>query len=228
MCKLLLFLGMLILLLYLFTIKEGFETPLSDTTSSTPSTPSMPTTTSSTGKYDYLAPLPPSNTWNPEIIKKFVNIYNSNLGTGNDNFMLKSDTFTTDEKGKSLINSALEEEAVSYISNGEFPLDLYVSDYLNNNPTAVPEQKFGSITINNKTISKIMPNRSIYGSYISSSDSKLTPPPDTYDIYMGKKPPPSTSDTTPSTTSTTLSPADIDTLKTVSDVQTLKSICSKY
>jgi len=172
----------------------------------------------SIGKYDYLAPLPLANTWNPGIITKFVNRYNANLGSGNDAKMLKADTFTTDRDSKNLMLNALEEEAVYYINNGKFPLDTYVSDYLNSNPTAVPESKQGSITVNSKNISVFFTNRIIYMIFISVNESKITPLPESYEIFTGKKTP-AASNVASNVSPTSLSP---------SDIQTLKSICSKY
>ena len=189
MYKILLFLGFLIFIL--FSTKQGFEPFLS----------------SSIGKYDYLQPIPTTNTWNQEIKTKFINRYNSNLGNGNDDKMLKPD-----DPLSGIISFSLEEEGVYYNNHGKFPINLYVQDYLNANPDKFPNQTSGSLKMNSTTISQFVPNRLLYAAFIAPYDSKLNPPPEAYNIYLGKKPAVSSS-------SSSLSP---------SDVQTLKSICSKY
>ena len=214
MYKILLFLGILIFILFMSS-KEGFETP--SVTSITDSAKSS-ITTPSIGKYDYLAPIPVGNMWNPDIITKFVNRFNSGLGTGNDDKLVKPD----DQQVKSFSVYALEEEAVYYINHGNFPVCLHVKDFFDANPDVYPPQKVGTLTITTKNISQFVPNRILYASFLAPKESQVNPPPESYEIYTGKKQP------TGISSSSTLSPADIETLKTVSDVQSLKSICSKY
>jgi hypothetical protein len=213
MYTILLFLGILILLCF-FNKEEGFEN-------------------SSIGKYDYLAPVPKTNTWKSDTINQFVTKYNAiNTGIGGD-FVLNTNTFETQGMSKLILENTLEEEGIYYISNGKFPINLYVSDYLTANPSNIPDTKQGSITINNKNISQIYPNRLVYMNFIATKESLLKPPPESYEIYMGTNPSPNTASSsslptsstsssslpTSSTSSTSLSPSDID---------TLKSICSKY
>ena len=206
MYKILFFLGILIFILLIST-NEGFETPsvtsISDTSNSanySSSTSSL--SSSSIGKYDYLAPIPTTNIWNPDIITKFVNRYNSNLGTGNDDKMMKVDDGTQ----KAMVAWALEEEAVYYVNKGKFPVCLHVKDFFDANPDKIPSTKMGSITINTTNISQLLPNRLLYGAFVAPKDSQFKPPPEAYDIYMGKKPPP---DVSSSSSSTSLVPSNV-------------------
>lgn len=183
--------------------KEGFETPsatsISDSANSanySSSSVSIP----SIGKYDYLAPIPTTNTWNPDIITKFVNRYNSNLGTGNDDKMMKVD----EQNQKTLVEWALEEEVVYYVNHGQFPVCLHVKDFFDINPDTIAPQQMGSITINTKTIPQFIPNRLLYGAFVASKDSQLKPPPKAYNIYMGNKPEPEVT-----SSSTTLVPSNV-------------------
>jgi hypothetical protein len=172
MYKILLFLGMLILLLCFFNKQEGF--------------------TNSIGKYDYLAPIPQPNIWTPAVINLFVDKFNSNMGTGNILLMVNKKTFATDSRSKLIMENALEEEANYYITNGKFPINLYVSDYLISNPNSVTPKITGSFNYDNTTISQVWPSRYIYDTIISINESKIRPLPESYEIFKGTKPPPST------------------------------------
>ena len=205
MYKILFFLGILIFIL-LVSSKEGFETPpatsISDTSNSANYSSSSSVSIPSFGKYDYLAPIQPTNTWNPDITTKFVNRYNTNLGTGNDDKMMKVD----DQNQKNLVAWALEEEIVYYVNNGKFPICLHVKDFFDANPDTIAPIQMGSITVNTKTISHFLPNRLLYGVYVAPKESQLKPPPEAYDIYMGKKPKPEVKS---SSSSTSLVPSKV-------------------
>ena len=220
MYKLLFFLGILIFILCM-SYKEGFEIPsatsVTDTANSANYSSNSAISLPSIGKYDYLKPIPIENTWNPDIKTKFINRFNIGLGTGNDKLMLKDDDPLQDK-----VAFALEKEAVYYINNGKFPINLYVKDYLDANPDLFPPQQAGSLTIKPKNLPQFLPNRLLYGAFIAPKDAKREPPPEAYNIYIGDK------TLSGSSSSSTLSPADIETLKTVTDVKTLKSISSKY
>jgi len=230
MYKLFLFILGITIFLMLFTYQEGFEIPSSvsmpSSTSMPSSIPSKPLPGSSTlpgispkpppiGKYDYLAP-PPPDIWNQDIINKFVNKWNSNLGNGNDNYMLDASAFTKSGAGKKIYENVLEEEAVYYINNGRWPINTYVSDYLDANPTAIPDnfklENGTRITRNN--ISQYFSSRVIYAMIIYIKEYQITPPPESILIFSGQKPPP-----LPSQSSTSLSN---------SEIEQLKSICKKF
>lgn len=212
MYKIFIFISVITIFLMLFSYQESFDMP-SSTSSNLPSGSSkLPGTSAPTiGKYDYLAP-PPPNIWNQDIIDKFVNRWNSNLGNGNDNSMLDASAFTSNASGKKIYASVLEEEAVYYINNGKWPINTYVSDYLDANPTAIPDnfklQDGTRMTRDN--ISKYLSNRMIYEMIIYIKEHQIRPQPESILIYSGQKPPPN-----PSESKTSLSSIEFEQLKSI-------------
>lgn len=206
MSKLFVFVLVIVLFLMLFTYHEGLDMP-SVSTSNLPSTTSKPTI----GKYVYLAPPPSPNQWNPDITTKFVNRYNSNLGQGNETEMIGTSN-SNQKKTTDFVLNTLEEEVVFYINNGKFPINTYITDYLDANPTAIPSTaKLSNGTpITSSNISQFYSNRLIYAMIMYTKEMAITPPPESLQIFRGLKPPPN-----PSESKTTLSTMEFEQLKTV-------------
>jgi hypothetical protein len=131
-------------------------------------------------KYDYLAPVP-NSTWRQTTIQQFVDKYNEM-----EKDQLNASTFATDKKGIAYMKHALEEEAIYYSQNGQWPYNSYVSDYLKANPTAIPAgMTVSNTTVNKDNIAQFYPNRYVYMSFISQKESKIKPPPEAYQIFKG-------------------------------------------
>jgi hypothetical protein len=128
---------------------------------------------SSIGEYSYLEPVPKGNTWDNSIQEQFLKVYN------------KNPDIHVDMNG--LIQQCTSKEAQYYINNGKFPYCTYITNYINKNyPKNNPEN-----IIN--TWSKLIPNRIMYLLAIAQTESKESPQPLSYQIYMGTaKPPPPT------------------------------------
>jgi len=177
MKKIYLFILLLVFLLLFLPITEGFifssiKTPL-------------------IGEYDYLAPIPESNTWSQDTIDKFVDKCNS-VNELPAERMLKSDTFI----GVGFLTLALEEEATYFINNGKWPINKYVTEYLIKNnsfmfgkPIPARPGKVYSL----ETIAEMMPNRLIYQLLISTIEMQMNPIPMSYQIFKGTVEPPSSS-----------------------------------
>jgi len=192
-----------------FIPKENFENPgSSEPVKDISDSKSI---SSTIGKYDFLEPIPQPNTWNQDIINKFVDKYNSNLGSDNKNALLNASTFTQDKQSSQIYAFALEKEAVYYINNGRWPMNQYVYNYLNSNIIPKNTKLYnGSFIINNETVSQVYPNRLIYNVYIAPKEGILKPLPESYKIFIGEKPTPS-----PSQTSSSLSNADFQQLQSI-------------
>ena len=98
MNKLYLFILLLICILFLLPITEGFSLSFK------PTSPLI-------GEFEYLAPIPPDNRWTQDTIDKFVDKYNS-VNEMTEYKMLKSETFANKP-----IEFALEKEATYFIDN---------------------------------------------------------------------------------------------------------------
>ena len=131
-----------------------------------------------TGKYDYLFPLLPEDTWGHFTIQKFVDKYNA---MGND--QLNAYTFTENEKGSTLIKNALESEALYYAEHGRWPYNSYVTNYLESNPTM--DLKVGDVTITKENIANYYPNRYVYMLLIAPKEAGIKPLPESYQIFKG-------------------------------------------
>jgi len=129
------------------------------------------------GKYDYLFPLLPEETWGQFTIQKFVDKYNA---MGND--QLNAYTFTEDEKGSTLIKNALESEALYYAEHGRWPYNSYVTNYLESNPINL---KVGDVTITKENIANYYPNRYVYMLLIAPKEALIEPLPESYQIFNG-------------------------------------------
>ena len=161
-------------------------------------------------KYSYLPPIVPDTKWSQDIITKFVDRYNKNLDEKSE-FKMNAVTFATDRISNTIMTDALEEEAKYYIENGNWPYGYYVSDYLNNNPTAIPSNfVLNGTKINQENVSKFLSNRKVYSEFIAFIEAKLDPIPESYGIFNGTQKPPS-----PTESSSTLIGSDYKKLKEI-------------
>jgi|688.fasta_scaffold89734_5 hypothetical protein len=179
MNKLYLFILLLICILFLLPITEGFSFSFK------PTSPLI-------GEFEYLAPIPPDNTWTQDTIDKFVDKYNS-VNEMPEYKMLKSETFANKP-----IEFALEKEATYFIDNGKWPINKYVTDYLTNQKPQPPI--FGQAIPNRpgkvyslETLSTMFPSRFIYELLIAPAEMQVSPIPMSYQIYKGSIPPPASS-----------------------------------
>jgi hypothetical protein len=148
------------------------------------------------GKYTYLPPVVPESKWSQDVITKFVDKYNKNLDEKSE-YRLNAPTFATDRSSNTFMSEALEEEAKYYIDNGKWPYCHYVSDYLNNNPTAIPSNfVMNGKKITQTNVSTFLSNRKVYEQFIMQMEAKLDPQPESYNIFKGTQPPPLASDST--------------------------------
>lgn len=132
------------------------------------------------GKYDYLKPFPKS-VWGPITIQKFVDTYNT-MGVD----QLKASTFAMDTKGSLFMKHATEQEAVYYTSYGRWPINEYVTEYLEANPTTIPTGlTVHKVVLTKDNIDNFYPNRYIYMSFISKKESQIKPTPESYQIFKG-------------------------------------------
>ena len=205
----------------LFSYQESFDMPSTNTSST-----NMPSTTSSNlpsgssklpgtsapsiGKYQYLAPPPSPNEWTPDIATKFVNRYNMNLERGNESEMIGPSN--NKDKTTQIIINTLEEEAVYYITNGKFPINTYITDFLDANPTAIPSTfKLPNGTpITSNNISTFYPNRIVFAFLMYKKEVEMNPPSEALQIFRGLKPPPN-----PSESKTSLSSIEFEQLKSI-------------
>jgi len=136
-------------------------------------------------QFQYLAPIKNSNTWSQNTMTQFAKKWNEKNNASGISVLQDNA-----QSLKFYISNTLEEEALYYIQNGIFPYDSYVTNYLNQNPTVIPTHE----TLANGTplipsnISQMWPNRIAYKQFIAPIESKQTPPPISYQIYMGTIP----------------------------------------
>jgi hypothetical protein len=190
-----LFLGVMIFISF-YKIKEGFDN-------------------SSIGEYAYLKPVPANNTWSQATQDAFLPIYTKSFK--DSGYSGNAPTIAD------IMKDATEEEGKYYISNSKFPWGSYIT---NAYTSAVKKSLAGSDAANNpETIAHfsaeaptVRSTRTAYKAvYELLDESKQTPTPLSYQIYMGTSQPPAA----PSTTSSTPSPSSLST----ADYQSLTSIC---
>ena len=172
MKKIYVFILLLVFLLFLLPITEGFGF----------SSTKIPLI----GEFDYLAPVPESNTWSQDTIDKFIDKYNS-VNKLPAAVMLKSDTIW-------FLPVTQEKEAIYFIDNGNWPINTYVTEYLTKNKPPIfgqplPDRPDEVYSL--ETISEIIPNRVIYQLFISTSEMQMNPLPMSYQIFKGTVEPPS-------------------------------------
>jgi len=111
---------------------EEFSLDTSNITSSN-ITSSISSPTSSVGYYANLSRLSPDNVWSSSTIKSFLDYMNSNLLSQQPNATpLKEDSPTFQDTLKRYQPFATDSEVATYIKNGEWPWNGYVTDYINN------------------------------------------------------------------------------------------------
>jgi len=206
--KTLLFLGALFLGVIIFInfnkIKEGFDN-------------------SSIGEYAYLKPVPANNTWSQATQDAFLPIYTKSFkdsGYGGNAPTIAD-----------IMKDALEEEGKYYISNSKFPWGSYITNAYN---SAVKKSLAGSDAANSpETIAdlsakaqSVASTRNAYKAASALDESKQTPTPLSYQIFMGTAQPPAAPSTTSSTSSTPSStPSPSPSNLSTADYQSLTSIC---
>lgn len=182
-----------------YKIKEGFDN-------------------SSIGEYAYLKPVPANNTWSQATLDAFLPIYKKNV---KDNGF-GGDAQTIADK------NATEEEGKYYISNNKWPWGSYITNAYN---SEVKKSLGGSDAANSpETIAdftakaqSVLSTRNVYKEVSEQRESKQTPTPLSYQIYMGTAQPPASSSTSSATPSPSLSPSKLNLSTT--DYQSLTSIC---
>ena len=127
---------------------------------------------SSNNIYQYLAALPSDNTWSQDTQNSWVEKFNHTLTSlGSSAALLTSPTFN----GINYMTIASEEEAKSYIQNGVWPLDTYITNLYNDK--IMESEKIDNVSEENKTsakqtwdlIQKMYPNRFIYQNVLGPS-----------------------------------------------------------
>jgi hypothetical protein len=139
---------------------------------SSSSSSSSSVTDSSNNIYQYLAPLSPDNTWSQDTQNAWVKKFNELLVSEDPSATLLT---SPSIPNLNFMTAATEEEAKSYIQNGVWPLDTYVTNLYNSLETQ--SNQLNSATDQRKTdeknfwngIQKIYPNRVIYRDFIGPS-----------------------------------------------------------
>jgi hypothetical protein len=175
---------------------------------------------SSIGEYEYLAPIPPNTTWSQDTQTAFTNAWNTNPTTKGATLDLNI-----------MMQEVTEEEAEYFIANGKFPWGSYITNAVQQIPN-VTQQIIDMVQTMN-------PTRQLYrlDSNFLQTESKQTPAPLSYQIYMGTAQPPSdsTSSSDPTSSTDPTDPSDptysTDSTSSQSNVlsnsnyQSLTSIC---
>jgi hypothetical protein len=136
----------------------------------------------SMGEYEYLAPVPPGNTISDEVVKAFLAKYSSvtlaptpppeNLAANKN----------------SLQGDYTEKELQNYIDNGTFSFNTYILNFLNSH--ADVKAKITNVYGSLDNAQKNFGSRIAYRVFILPIESKMNPPPLSYQIYMGTAQPP--------------------------------------
>ncbi len=159
----------IILLSTFFSFREGFGS-----------------SNSSIGEYSYLEPLPKGNTWDNSIKEQILVAINKNNKKNNPN-SYPNTMETLSNYFNIVIPECTSEEAQYYINNGNYPYCTYITNYINKNFSKQ------NPNYNIQQDSEQLPNRLIYAWSIAPIESKESPQPLSYQIYMGTaKPPPPT------------------------------------
>lgn len=156
---------LVVLLIVALSFKEGFET----------------------GTYAYLAPSEPISL--DETTK------NNLIAAGKKTAaILFPDTTFTPEKINQIknqmnnINDVTLEEVNYYIQNNKWPYGSYIMNYLTTNKQALEDRLKNSPFKSVDYLQKVFPTRGIYKYVIGEdTEAKISPPPLSYEIYMGRK-----------------------------------------
>lgn len=129
-------------------------------------------TDSSNNIYQYLAALPSDNTWSQDTQNEWVKKFNDTLTSMDSSAALLT---TPSFNGINYMTIASEEEAQSYIQNGVWPLDTYITNLYNDK--LAQAEKVDTSSSQDKTndakmwdyVQKIYPNRFIYQNMLGPS-----------------------------------------------------------
>jgi len=147
----------------------------------------------SVGEYDYLAPVGPNNKISDEIMKTYVEKYNANA----DSMHTPKMNVTTPENlaifKKQLEPLVKEKELQYYIDNGKYPYDSYVLNALNApDVLSVVSKRYNLKDFTPlEQLQMSVFNRIAYQQFLQNKESQMSPPPLSYQIYMGTSQPPS-------------------------------------
>jgi hypothetical protein len=199
--QVLLFLGAVFLSVMIFIsfykIKEGFDN-------------------SSIGEYAYLAPVPANNTWSQATQDTFIPIYTKNYKAN-----VTGDTSGYVVPIAGIMKDALEEEGKYYISNNKWPYGSYmtntvinlIKENLKNSGKPPDDAVIQRDLIQTQSIYN---TREFYQLLFKDKESKETPTPLSYQIYMGTAQPPADASSASSVYSMTgLSSADYQSLTSI-------------
>ena len=115
------------------------------------------------------------------------------------------------------------EEVNYYIQNNKWPYGPYIMNYLTVNKESLLDKMKGGPFKTLEDLQKVFPTRYFYRYVIETTETQLSPPPLSNDIYMGRKAPPVESEKTPEATETT---ATIRPPFSSDNYSKLQSICS--
>lgn len=133
------------------------------------------------GQYAYLAPSSPA-VLDETTKSKFIKAYNESGGVVFNKFIL------TNENIDGVTKDITLEEVNYYIQNNKWPYGSYIMNYLTVNKEDLLKKSNSLKSLDD--LQKSIPTRLIYRYLIQQTESQLSPPPLSNDIYMGKKPPP--------------------------------------
>ena len=158
-------------LLILYIIYSNYSTFVENFTPQS-IVPSSSTTDAANNIYQYLAPLSSDNTWSQDTQNDWVKKFNDTLTSLDSSAaLLTTPTFNN----INYMTVATEEEAQSYIQNGVWPLDTYITNLYNDKITE--SEKIDNVSEEDKTkaknmweyAQKIYPNRLIYQNILGAN-----------------------------------------------------------
>jgi hypothetical protein len=154
--------GLIVLLIASLSFREGFET----------------------GTYAYLAPndiLVADETTKNNFIaagKKTAAVFFPEITLTDENInQIKDEMNKTKEISLDEINY--------YIQNNKWPYNSYISNYLSTNKEFIVD-KIKNTKMKTDDLQKVIPTRLFYKYFIESTETQLSPPPLSNNIYMGK------------------------------------------
>ena len=151
-------------------VSEGFSfeslIPKSSSSSSSPSS----STDSSNTIYQNLAPLPSDNTWSQDTQNNWVKKFNDYLVSTDPSATVFTTMDEVNQKMKiNYMQIASEDEAKSYIENGVWPWDTYITNYITDATAKDTEEQKTNFNKFITIYTKIIPNRYAYQYLIGPS-----------------------------------------------------------
>ncbi len=107
-----------------------------------------------------------------------------------------------------------------YIQNNKWPYNSYISNYLTRNKDSILDKIKHTKIKSSDDLQKVIPTRLFYKHFIESTETQISPPPLSNDIYMGKAVAPADVPTPVEPTTTIRPPFSSD------NYTKLQSICS--